>query len=144
MYYCVGSLSVKNITEGWNISNSNPRSLSYSLKCKVTEKPSTNTNTIGRAFFSSGTKDYYSGILFNPKMTGDSWGPVPFVIMAPEFYSPEHPEGVSYEYLSSDKIAFDAGYLTFPKESSTINGVEANGYCAVGMIGKDGKYISPD
>ena len=158
MYYCMGTVSVRNTTSGWNITPENSRTLNSGLNYSLlvsgrTEKYEINatfgTFSVGRVFYSNSTADEADCVGIKPNMTSDNWGPVSFIIMAPENFSPNYPEGRFYEYVKNgvfhtSNMAMAFGGFT---EISAYNrnkdsyGFE---YFNNGIIGKDRVYAVPD
>ena len=101
IYYAVGTLEVYNETEGWDISESNPRSFYISIG-------GANQYMTMQMMYSNGTKNYYD--VFAPtngcfgtkgggwspiyiSMKSNKWGAVPFVIGFVVDKTPNHPNG---------------------------------------------------
>ena len=144
MYYCMGEVSVTNKTDGWNITESEPRSIKSSLVCQSSQF-TMGSYTMGRIFYSSSTDDYNNGIKFAPEMTDNEWGPCSFVIMSAENLSPKNPNGEYYKYFKDEDtfIEFWSGGTGLIDKSHTINGKKTDKNIRIGVIGKDGKYIKP-
>lgn len=144
MYYCVGTISINNLTENWDITSADPRSLIYSLNFELKNWAGM-SNTIARVFYNSKKEDSTGGIYSSPKLTDNTWGPCSFVMMHPENYSPNHPDGEFYEKLIDSESYFryqqHDGILS--EDSRTINGKTTNERLKIGVIGKDGQYIEP-
>jgi len=121
MYYCVGELTIKNATEGWNITDDNQRSvnISMNLDCDYNAHNGSGSAYIWRIFFSSGAEDYARYGICVASLKKNTWGPVPIIIMAPENFSPNYPNGEYYEDIKETKLK--------------VNGEEI----ALGIIGKD-------
>lgn len=132
IYYCVGTAQITNITEGWSISVSNPRSLYFYLRWVSNFDRATYAGvySIGRVFFSNSTEDESDGLGHSAKMTSDQWGPVSFVIMAPENFAPNFPDGEHAEDMLN-------GYFYY------IENGERSEEIHLGMFGKDGTYTPP-
>lgn len=128
MYYCVGNLSIKNTTEGWDISSSSTRT----AKAQMALLPYSGTDaipSIAKAFYTNSSKTWWHGIDISAKMKSNSWGPVPFVIMAPENFAPNSPNGEYLEQLQTSH--FEAFGITDPEP------------IYVDIIGKNGEKFSP-
>lgn len=123
MYYSVGQISVKNVTEGWNISESNPRSVKVLINTSLGGSGDAMARILTRIFFGNGVKDEGNQLLLNLDLKSDSWGPVSYIMMAPEAYSPKNPDGKNYEKMLES-------YLV-GLGSEKIN---------MGVIGKDNEY----
>lgn len=147
MYYCVGSLSIINTTQGWDIDSRNPRSFTFALcpfKCDDVTYDKKNgedyVSTIGRVFYNNSQTDKILGVRFSPSMTKNQWGSVPFVIMAPESKSPSEPNGF-YELLKNKGclVLESVNSISFEK----INKIdEKNIGFYPGIIGESGEYES--
>ena len=144
MYYCMGTVSIKNITNGFSITSDKPRSIDAALNWTIeVDNPSNYFNKatcIGRTFYSSKTEDHASCVVVRPEMKSDYWGPVSFVLMAPENFSPNYPEGEFNNLVKTGRLGFHQG-------NCNLDGFISNGcYLQVvedfrtGVIGKDGKY----
>lgn len=129
MYYTVGQISVKNVTEGWSISSSSPRNIDFIFIPNFTDIGDSMAQNITRVFYNNKEKDQSNLILINNEMKQDTWGPVSFVIMAPENFSPKYPDG---EYYEQNRNSF------FTKNSD----IKDKMY--IGIIGKDGEYNTAD
>lgn len=144
MYYCVGEVSVRNTTEGWDISTSNKRSVEAVLGWKSgsaipeIQHTSIGAYTIGRTFYSSQTEDQADCIRIHPSMTSNTWGPNPFVLMAPENFSPKYPDGQFYEHTKTGALSFLKG-RSFGGAELSITEDDIR----IGIIGKSGEYIPP-
>ncbi|MBE6835289.1 MAG: hypothetical protein E7515_03445 [Ruminococcaceae bacterium] len=139
MYYCMASLKIKNVTEGWDIDTSNSRNVGFSLLWKADRM---DIDCIGRIFYSNGEKDYLTGVNINADMVGNDWGPVSIVFMAPENMTPNNPNGDYYSDLLNlthlETFALNAGI-----KKTIWNGEEVSYPTVpyVGIIGNDGKYV---
>ena len=126
MYYCVGAVQIKNTTKGWDITEDHPRSVAVQLTWESAyDKPDyAGAYVIGRSMFSSGPRDNSLGLFYSASMKKNTWGPLPFVIMAPENFAPKFPDGEHYTDMQNG---------SFYCENEAFN---------VGIIGKDGKYLA--
>ena len=128
MYYCVGTAQITNITEGWSIDASSPRSLYFGLQwvSSFDKSAYAGVYAIGRVFYSNETTDGCNGLAHSAKMTSDHWGPVSFVIMAPENFSPNYPDGEHPQHMLDGFFRYyDNG------EAKEVH---------IGVIGKNGLY----
>ena len=136
MYYCMGSLSIRNITEGWSLSESNKRSRDTMMVWRGgSGEGMEGAPIIGHLFLSDKIREEGYGILVNASMTSDEWGPFPFILMAPESFTPNHPDGRYYKHFASG--SFNIGDHTNKKGFVSIQDVK------IGIIGKDGTYAAP-
>lgn len=129
MYYCVGNVSIKNTTAGWDISSSSTRTGKAQMVFQPYGSRSDAAKTIAKVFYKSSTDSWWNGIDVSAKMTSNNWGPVPFVFIAPENFSPNSPNG---EYLEN----LQTGYF----EPFGITDPEP---IYVDIIGKNGEKFSP-
>lgn len=145
MYLCMGSVTIKNLTDGWDITESESRSINFPLYYNSSETVDDKSNTMGRIYYSSGTKDFVTGVRFNSKMTENEWGPCTFVIMAPENITPKNSKGEYYKYFKDKESLFRfGGYgATVSEKSHKINGKKTKDKLRIGVIGKNGKYVKP-
>ena len=98
MYYCIGSVRIKNTTEGWNFSDSNPHSTRVQIQCNPVK---TEAFFMSKEFYGNKTDVCWNGIDMSAKMKSDNWGSVPFIIMCPENFSPDNPNGEHIEKLKT-------------------------------------------
>lgn len=100
MYYAVGTISIKNITSGFKLSEENQRSIPLFFDSGSFEnKEYLDLPVICRTYFSTPTDmapDYtYRYIkLGTALMKSDSWGPVTFALVHGESYSPNNLDGI--------------------------------------------------
>lgn len=132
MYYCFGTFQIENKTAGWSFSSENPynlRSVSLRWNCDLAsnsiDRAFSYGTAIGRVYFSNGYSDYLDGISPSFNISSDHPRPVPFIIMAPEFFSPNYPGGMNID-------AMREGHMT-----------AHNTDFYMGVFGKDGEYIPP-
>jgi|GEM_PF-7072498 len=136
MYYCVGTIQIKNITDGWSIDSNNPRSPDLVLKCKSYKEYTKYAAseylsfTAGQLFAGDNSKQYIEGVRVSPLMNSDYWGPVPFVLMAAENFSPNTPDGGYYDFVLNDLVISSYIISDFPN-------------IRPGIIGRDGAYALP-
>ena len=135
MYYCIGTVTYKNVTDGWNVTKENPRSMPSSLiwwyDLKVTIDFSNGGIDgdgfgIGRIYYSNKSVDKIDGVRAEPSIESNTWGPASFIIMAPENFTPNCPEGQCYEAMKKGVFNRYAEELL-----------------RIGVIGKDGVYVPP-
>lgn len=130
MYYCIGTVSIKNTTANWNITSENNRSVTEILRWEHVDMPeqidSCGAGSLCKVFYSSSTDLSTNVIAADASMNSNSWGPVSFVMMVPENFSPNYPNGQYYEYHRG-------GYF-FGREKEY----------KIGIIGKDGTYVEPE
>lgn len=98
MYYCIGELTVKNITPDWSISSDNPiisQDVCLSPVQKADENSTSvrNSRTIAKVTYSNEVKSNYTWAIISPKLTSDNWGPVPFVFAHYDHKTPKYPNG---------------------------------------------------
>ena len=139
MYYCMGSIRIKNVTEGWSLSADNKRSVQTAMTWSNERKDGLEgAQVISRVYFSNGNevKETGQGILFSASMPSNEWGPVPFIIMAPEAFTPNYPNGRFYAHFYSGHFAIGDSSIGL-KDSVFLN----DNY--LGIIGKDGQYLPP-
>ena len=115
MYYCMGTLTIQNKTEGWSIDSSNSQSL-----ISLISPSDYRQDVIGKVFYSNGAQDSGDYARVDANIKSDTWGPCTFVIMTGEEFTPNNPEGAHYEELVNS---------CFPV-------VWGEGTVSVGVIGK--------
>ncbi len=106
MYYMVGTLQFENHTEGWDLGNGD--FLDTTAVIFVPDNYGKQDLIVGKMFYGSVVETYDSYLDFSAKMTGNHWGPCPFIIGFVEYFAPDYPNG---EYRSWYKR--DGGYLRF-------------------------------
>lgn len=105
-----GNISFKNTTEGFDFSESNP--VTFQVNFRI------DTDVIYKTFsspklyvkYSNSTRIFkftseYPNI--SPEMKSNTWGPVPFMIICPNAFTPDYPDGISI--LDNFKIYFNYG-----------------------------------
>lgn len=146
MYYCIGTISIKNITNNWDITSENPRSFYMSLgHYRYDYKSYGDTaQSIGRSFYSNETVDECDAVIINPEMIKNEWGPNTFILMAPENITPSNPEGEYKNSIISGGLEFSANISAY---NSAHRRVGESSYVSndfqIGIIGKDGEYVAP-
>lgn len=143
VYYSVGQIEFKNITDGWDITEDNPRTIQYSLGAEVYsgngESRTITYSILGRTIYSTSSVDRVGGVMVSPKMVKNTWGPAPFVLIAAEEFSPNYPNG-GYYGIWKDSILY--GRASMFGNCQTIEAIGDNTY--IGIINKDGEYYIPE
>ena len=95
MYYAVGTLSIRNTTNGFSFSSDR---IGYP-KIQIVKDGlyDYSDKLITRTYAGHEERTSAIAIQVNPKMTSDHWGPIPFVIAYAERHTPNNPDGESYE-----------------------------------------------
>ncbi len=110
IYYCVGEISVKNLTDGWSIttaapitsnalwlSASQPEIDAEGLKDNYLREKYMNSRTMGAEIEREDWGTEYSlrptWLRYNPKYTSDTWGPATFAFAHFESKTPNTPGG---------------------------------------------------
>ena len=107
-YYCVGDITIKNITNGWNITaaapiTSNPIILSACQpESAIINKQDAKvfSTTISRVLYGETEKLHNTFAIVRPKYTSNKWGPTPFIFAHFDNKTPANPDG---EYISEIK-----------------------------------------
>jgi len=139
MYYCIGTVTITNKTDGFDITQSSPRSVLVPFKIDFQDKYDW-APVIGRIYYTDSKTDTYLGVHVNAKMQNNKWGPTQVIFMAPENYSPKYPDGQYIEPLLNSAYFRPNAYRF---EYVTWNGTDisyGNDYPRVGLIDKDGIY----
>ena len=111
IYYCIGNVTVKNLTTGWDITASTPITSDalWLSACQpepnveeVKKHPSlednyTRSSTVSKVFYNDAEKVNPTWARVSPKYTSNQWGPVAFVFAHFENKTPANPNG---EYIS--------------------------------------------
>lgn len=102
MYYCIGEISVKNTTAGWDITQESPISLKeiYISPIQTNEEVARSIkegHTTGQIVYSDKTSSDYVWLNITPQLKSNNWGPVPFIFAHYDRKTPKCPDG---EYIS--------------------------------------------
>lgn len=147
MYYCIGTVTVKNVTDGWDITSDNPRSpFSAGLglfRYDEIGRQSYTAFSIGRVFYSNGEEYYADAAIVNPSMKDNKWGPVLFIIMAPENIVPAFPEGEYKDSILTGGLEILTTYGYTDSQKSEKYPLNEDSIVRIGLIGNDGKYLAP-
>lgn len=133
MYYCLGEVRINNTTDGWSINENNPHPMNIYLfwECKYDDPyGASSASTICRAYYSNGYKE--TGGELSAGISTQNSAVIPIILMAPEKYTPERPDGQYYENIRDG---------SFVKQSLSKKDFK---YTKVGIIGKDRKYVEPE
>lgn len=148
-YYCLGSVKIENLTQGWDFSEADPFTAYSAMPWDFEGRSYTGSSCVGRVYFSDGTvaENHNGGVCLWASMVSNNWGPVPFILVTGDKFTPNNPDGEYYEGIRD-------GY--FPFYSDTPNIVDCNTtgtkgqredtygrkyWCFyTGVIGKDGIY----
>lgn len=95
MYFSVGTISVKNVTNGWDFTESNPGIPNVVLRWASDNSRTMNSkySLISKTYYSSSESASVGHLHAVPKMTKNSWGPVPIVLAHAENITPKYPNG---------------------------------------------------
>ena len=110
VYYCIGNVTIKNLTTGWDITASAPvksNPLWFSA-CQPETNPAyykqhpntfdyLKSSTISKVFYGDGEKRNSTWACLTPQYTSNKWGPVPFVFAHFDSKAPANPDG---QYIS--------------------------------------------
>lgn len=93
-YYAIGTVHIKNITDGWHITDSNQATPRLLLSTAgYTMEGDLGKGFIIKTFYSTKTETQNILTYVKPAMKSDSWGPMKFIICHPENVTPAHPDG---------------------------------------------------
>ena len=141
-YYCVGSITIENTTDGWSISESNPRSIALPIQIK-TDQPQYEYKGLAASMvlYSNGNSIYLGGLRISTTMKRDKCGPVSFILIASENFSPNTPDGAYYSFVKDDMVILydNINFSAF----NALHMVDAP-EIRPGVIGKSGEYEAPD
>ena len=110
MYFSVGTVSVKNVTSGWDFSASKPGTPKIALNwvSDFTRGHNSGNYALMTKTFYSSTENTDIGELYaKPKMTKNTWGPVTVVLAHAENISPKYPGGQYADYVKSGYLLAD-------------------------------------
>ena len=77
-------------------------------------------------------------------MTSNTWGPVSFIIMAPENFSPKYPDGKFKNRILEGGLELESGGYNPSPYRDKYASYEVSNTFTVGLIDKEGKYIAPE
>lgn len=110
VYYCIGSITVRNLTTGWDITASSPITSTplWLSACQPETNPAeykkhpyTSTwlksSTISKVFYTDSEKRNSTWAVVDPKYTSNTWGPIAFVFAHFDSKVPAYPDG---KYIS--------------------------------------------
>jgi len=100
-YYCVGDITIKNVTDGWNITAETPITSNYiALSACQQESAIINkqdvirySNTISKVLYGNKEKLNNTFAVVEPKYTSNIWGPTPFIFAHFDNKTPANPDG---------------------------------------------------
>jgi hypothetical protein len=107
MYFSVGTVSVKNVTSGWDFSENKTGAPKITLNWVSDFTRGHNSGNYAfmtKTFYASNEKTDIGELYVKPKMTKNTWGPATVVLAHAENISPKYPGGQLASYVS-------AGYL---------------------------------
>ena len=110
MYFSVGTVSVKNVTSGWDFSASKPGTPKIALNwvSDFTRGHNSGNYALMTKTFYSSTENADIGELYaKPKMTKNTWGPVTVVLAHAENISPKYSGGQYADYVKSGYLLAD-------------------------------------
>ncbi len=111
MYFSVGTVSVKNVTSGWDFSASKPGTPKIALNWvkNINQKSLVIENELlmTKTFYTSSENTDIGELYVKPKMTKNTWGPVTVVLAHAENISPKYPGGQYADYVKSGYLLAD-------------------------------------
>lgn len=110
MYFSVGTMSVKNVTSGWDFSASKPGTPKIALNwvSDLTRgQNSGNFALMTKTFYASTEKTDIGELYAKPRMTKNTWGPATFVLAHAENISPKYPNGQYRDFVSAGHLLAD-------------------------------------
>ena len=110
VYYCIGNVTIKNLTTGWDITASAPvksNPLWFSA-CQPETNPAyykqhpntfdyLKSSTISKIYYGNGEERNSTWACLTPQYTSNKWGPVPFIFAHFDSKAPANPDG---KYIS--------------------------------------------
>ena len=130
IYYCVGDVSIRNITSGWNITEASPIQ-SYDLIFSGVSKEDLEeyksllddyrSHSRIKVLYGDDTTKFYSTLgAITPLYKSNKWGPVPFVIAHFENKSPAFPDGEYKAEMTDSVFRVSSSYLTNKEATVTF------------------------
>ena len=128
-YYSFGTIQIKNATENFDITSD--RSVSPELKFMWTPEGSEMAE-LGGTLMPMGSKTYYSnsdkyflgGLRVNPKMTKNTTGKIPIVLIHAENFTPNSPNGEYHDETA--KASLIAAYSAWDSENNQRSEISFN------------------
>lgn len=123
MYYSMGTIEIKNITDGWSLSSERVGKPIFDMTWFSTDKVDFGDAFMSMTLYSDKTTLLNSKIQIRPTMTSDNWGPVTFCLMHAENITPKYPEGQYHAEMTSGVLTYgyaSAGYFIPEKYSIPI------------------------
>ena len=137
MYYSVGTVTIRNTTSGFSITQDNPRSVKFTWGYDYI-KP---VACAGKVILSDKDITRIGGLYVPASMKSNTWGPVSFVMMTPEYISPNTPNGMA-EYILSEEVAFDFKIADYTLGAGIFINNDENTAVHLGILKSDGEYIT--
>ena len=94
-----GTVAFRNTTEGFNFTEENPISFTVPLSVAIDQKYGINSPQIYIQYSEPNTLSFKDSVSFVPLMKKNNWGPVPFMLIVPNAFNPNDPEGAVLETL---------------------------------------------
>ena len=138
LYYSVGTIAIKNTTSGFDITQSDPRSVEFPWGCDGWFNSTGYAQwTAGRILYSNDVVTRLNGFNISASVVSNTWGPVPVILITPEYISPNSPNGLAQDILS-DSFVFrnpygGLGNVTLESENIQVH---------LGILKSDGEYIT--
>lgn len=143
MYYTVGTIEIKNVTDGWDITSDNPRDISLVLAWQSAfNNLSTTSYIVSKTFYSDGPYSDAGVIELSTSMHKNNLGPITFVAMAPQNITPDHPDGEYFADMAKGYFHLGGGNMSAGYEGGVPVNEAFNMH--LGVIGYDGEYLPPD
>lgn len=96
MYFTYGTISIKNITPGWDFSEEKPGNGRLSLgwgSDSLVGSYGSQYAGVGKVYYRGSENTNMGHVYVNPSMKSNSWGPVPFVFGHADNITPNYPDG---------------------------------------------------
>ena len=110
MYFSVGTVSVKNVTKGWDFTEQKTGTPKVALNWVSDFTRGQNLGNFAlmtKTFYTSNENTDIGELYAKPKMTENSWGPATVVIAHAENISPKYPNGQYRDYVASGYFLAD-------------------------------------
>ena len=133
-YYCVGNISVKNLTTGWDITNSSPVTSDTIWLSACQPKPDTKevqrhpslqenytrSSTVSKVFCGNKTTNPTWAVI-NPKYNSNTWGPAAFVFAHFDNKTPANPNGECMSEITDTYFCINSiDYCIWEKEMDEL------------------------
>ncbi len=123
MYYCMGEVSVKNITPGWDITPDNPiapETICLSPVQEADNLSTRNSRTVAKTIYSNEIQSDYTWSIISPWLHSNDWGTVPFVFAHYDRKTPKYPNGEYFNEMADRLFYISNSYTSKANSTATV------------------------